>query len=332
MSEGDPVRAGVGAGLDSPGTITTAELTPAQRASDERDWTFGGTWPYEPKWLFTDGIRIHYVDEGPRDGEPVVMLHGNPTWSYLYRRFIQALADAGFRAVAHDQLGFGRSDKPRREKEFSIQRHVKHFAALMDELGLDAATLVLQDWGGPIGLAWAVDHPESVRRLVILNTWPGGSQPDYPRAPAMFRLLRGPLTGELLVKGAHVFTRLFLFKGGTHPERLGENERAAYLAPHVSWESRTGVLAYPRLIPWSEKSSAWEVGRHVEANLEKLAGKPMLICWPDKDRAFKEKTLALWRARFPDAEVHEIEDAGHYAQEDAHEKVIPLVLDFVRRA
>ncbi len=305
------------------------ELTPTQRALDERDWSFGGTWPYEPKWLFTDGIRIHYVDVGPRDGQPVVMLHGNPTWAYLYRHFIGALRDAGYRAVAYDQLGFGRSDKPRREREFSVARHVAHFFALMDELELDGVTLVLQDWGGPIGLAWAVEHPERVRRLVLLNTWPGGAHPDYPKVPGPFRLFRAPGTGALLVKGAHVFTRVFLFRGGTR--ELGENERAAYLAPHGSWESRTGVLAYPRLIPWDERNPTWEIGRRVEAGLGRLSDKPVLICWPTEDRGFRERTLAMWRERFPDAEVHEIADAGHYIQEDAHERVVPLLLDFLGR-
>ncbi len=96
-----------------------------ERAVGEPDWTFGGTWPYEPKWLATDGVRIHYVDEGPRDGEPVVLLHGNPTWSYLYRHFIRGLVDGGFRAIAHDQMGFGRSDKPEQECEYTIQRHAQ---------------------------------------------------------------------------------------------------------------------------------------------------------------------------------------------------------------
>jgi pimeloyl-ACP methyl ester carboxylesterase len=305
------------------------ELTPTQRAMDERDWTFGGTWPYEPRWLFTDGIRLHYVDEGARDGEPVVMLHGNPTWAYVYRRFIAALSEAGYRAIAHDQLGFGRSDKPIREKEFSVERHVRHFTALMQELDLDGVTLVVQDWGGPIGLAWAVDHPDRVRRLVLLNTWPGGI-PDA-EFPLPFKLLLLPGTGELLAKGANVFTRAFLFKGGTHPERLGENERAAYLAPHPSWQSRAGVTAYPRLIPRSESHPSHAIGKHVEENLAAFASKPVLICWPRDDRAFGERILALWRVRFPGAEVHEIADAGHYVQEDAHEHVIPILLSFLRR-
>ncbi|MBD0291052.1 MAG: alpha/beta fold hydrolase, partial [Thermoleophilia bacterium] len=295
--------------------MSVDERTPAQVAADERDWSFGGTWPYEPRWLFTDGVRIHYVDEGPRDGEPVVLLHGNPTWAYVYRRFVGALATAGYRAIAHDQLGFGRSDKPIREKEFSVERHVRHFSALMDELELDAVTLVLQDWGGPVGLAWAVEHPHRVARLVLLNTWPGG----IPKAsfPLPFKLLFWPGTGALLAKGAHVFTRVFLFRGGTHPERLGENEKAAYLRPHPSWQSRSGVAAYPRLIPRSEAHTSYALGRRVEEGLDALAEKPILISWPDRDPAFGAETLEDWRRRFPDAEAHEVGDAGHYVQEDA---------------
>ena len=311
------------------GIAPPPELTPAQRAMDERDWTFGGTWPFEPQWLFTDGIRIHYVDEGPRDGEPVVMLHGNPTWAYLYRRFIAALAAEGYRAVAHDELGFGRSDKPQRESEYSLARHVRHFSALMDELALDGVTLVVQDWGGPIGLSWAVAHPERVKRLVLFNTWSGGDIPDYPKPAPPFRLLRARGTGELLVKGAHLFVRVALFRS-TQAGRLGENERAAYLAPHPSWQSRAGVLAYPRLIPWDAGNPTWDVARETERGLARLAEKPILLCWPRNDPAFGAKALALWRERFPGAELHEVE-AGHYIQEDAHERAIPILLDFLRR-
>ncbi len=308
------------------------ELTPTQSEMDSRDWTFGGTWPYEPRWLFTDGIRIHYVDEGTRDGEPVVMLHGNPTWGYLYRRFIGGLAEAGFRAIAHDELGFGRSDKPKRQKEYSIRRHAQHFGALMDELSLDGVTLVMQDWGGPIGLAWAVDHPERVKRLVILNTFTGWI-PAGHKVPLPFKLFRWPVTGEALVKGMHVFVRFLLFRAAVaHPERLGPNEKAAYLTPHPSWASRTGVLAYPRLIPWDEKSPTRPLGLHVEANLEKLSGKPALICWAMKDPAFPRGVLDLWRKRFPGAEVHEIEDASHFLQEDAHERIVPWIADFLGRS
>lgn len=296
----------------------------------QADWTFGGTWPYEPRWLTTsDGIRIHYVDEGPRDGQPVVMLHGNPTWGYLYRRFISGLVDAGFRAVAHDQMGFGRSDKPEAESDYTIQRHAQHFGELMDELAVEGVTLVLQDWGGPIGLAWAVDNPGRVRRLVLLNTFAGLTLPDYADGPpALFKLMRARGVGEFLVKRAQLFTKVFVFKGGTRP--VDEHARAAYLAPHPTPASRAGVMAYPRLIPWDPGNPTVALGRHVEENLERLAERPVLLCRPTKDRAFKERAFAWWRERFPDGEMHEFH-AGHYIQEDAHEQVVPLLVDWLRR-
>ena len=300
----------------------------------ERDWTFGGTWPYEPRWFTTsDGIRIHYVDEGPREGESVVLLHGNPTWSYLYRHFIRRLADAGFRAIAHDQMGFGRSDKPERESEYTIQRHARHFGELMNELGLDGVTLVLQDWGGPVGLAWAVERPEHVRRLVLLNTFAGSSLPDHPKGPPLpFKLLRARRPGDFLMKRLNVFTRVIVFRGGiADRERLGEGERAAYLAPHPTPASRAGVAAYPRLIPWDAGNPTAPLGRHIEENLSRLAERPVLICWPGQDPAFKQRTLAFWRGRFPHAEVHAFDDASHYIQEDAHERVVPLLVEWLRR-
>lgn len=312
-------------------SIAEHELTPTQREMDARDWSFGGTWPYEPRWLFTDGVRLHYVDEGPRDGEPVVMLHGNPTWAYLYRNFLEGLTEAGYRAVAHDELGFGRSDKPERAREYTIQRHAKHFGALMDELALDAVTLVLQDWGGPIGFAWAVDHPERVKRLVVLNTFTGSIPPGMEKIPLPFRLLRAPGTGELFVKGMHIFVRGVLLRAGVHHrERLGPSERAAYLAPHPSWGSRTGVLAYPRLIPWDRGNPTRPLGQHVDENFPSIAGKPALILWPLQDPAFKD-FVGYWRELLPHAEVHEFADASHYMQEDAHERIVPLLVDFLER-
>ena len=314
-------------------TSTTAppELTPTQREMDSRDWTFGGTWPYEPRFLFTDGIRLHYVDEGPRGGEPVVMLHGSPTWAYVYRRFIRALADAGYRAVAHDQMGFGRSDKPLREPEYSLARHVAHFGALMEELELDGVTLVLHDWGGPVGLAWAVEHPERVRRLVVLNSFTG-RLPRALKEPLPFRLNRAPVIGELVVKGAHLFVRGGVLRVSlVRRERLGADERAAYFAPHPSWDSRCGILAYHRLIPWRDSTPAAEAGRRVEAGLAALAGCPALVVWACRDPGFPPEILACWRDLLPVAEVHELEDVGHLLQEDAHERVVPLLLDFLGR-
>ena len=289
----------------------TQARTPTHEAVDARDWSFGGTWPYEPRWLFTDGIRIHYVDEGPRGGEPVLLLHGSPTWSYLYRRYVRGLAEAGFRAVAYDQLGFGRSDKAQRRREYSLERHGRHFAALADELHLDGVTLVVHDWGGPIGLTWAAAHPERVRRLVVLNTF---SQ-EAPGARGPFRW---PLTRELLVKGAHFYVRGFLFRGGLRrPEQLGEHERAAYLAPHGSWPSRTGILAATRF-------------RASLPDLAPLAGKPVLYVWGMRDRALGEAALRRWQERLP-GEAVELDDSASFVPEDAPEKSLAAVVDFLKR-
>jgi len=287
------------------------ELTPAQEVADSRDWSFGGTWPYRPRWLFTDGIRLHYVQEGPEEGDPVVLLHGSPTWSYLYRRYLRGLADAGHRAIAYDQLGFGRSDKAHHLKEYSLERHGRHFAALVDELGLDAVTLVVHDWGGPLGLGWAAAHPERVRRLVVLNTF-------SRTAPGARGPFRWPLTRDLLVKAGHVYVRGFLFRGGLrHPERLGPDERAAYLAPHPSWPTRTGILAATRF-------------RAPEPDLEPLRGVPVLYVWGMRDRALGGPALRRWQERLP-GEAVELEDSASFVPEDAPDESLTAVLDFLRR-
>jgi haloalkane dehalogenase len=185
---------------------------------DSRDWSFGGTWPYEPRWLFADGIRIHYVDEGPREDEPVVFLHGTPFWSYVFRTEIAELKAAGSRVVAYDQLGFGRSDKPERESEYSLERDVAHLSALVDELDLGEVRLVAQGSAVPIARA----YPGPVAEL---------AERDEPPLPDV---VRAPLVGRLLVKGARLPVR---------SSSLSDEEKAAYLAPHPSWASRSGVVA-----------------------------------------------------------------------------------------
>ena len=193
------------------------------------DWTFGGTWPYAPNYFETSDGRLHYVDEGPRDGRPVVMVHGNPTWGYLWRNFIAPLTQAGFRTIVPDHLGFGRSDKPDDPELYRIPRHADRLEQLLESLDLRDATVVPQDWGGPIGLAWAARHPERIHSLALLNTI-AHRPPERVTLPLPLHLFRTPGVGELLVKGLHFFVRVFLFRAGlVHPERLGPNERAAYL-------------------------------------------------------------------------------------------------------
>ena len=300
-----------------------------KRSATPVDWTFGGTWPHPPRWFDHADGRMHYVDVGPPDAPPVVMVHGNPTWGYLWRHFIDAVVEAGYRAVVPDHLGFGRSDKPDDAALYGVPRHAERLDALLESLDLRDATVAVQDWGGPIGLAWAAAHPERVRALGVLNTFCHRPPDDVP-LPLPLRLFRTPGVGELMVKGGNAFTRLFLFGEGTVRD-LGAQAKAAYLAPHPTWASRTAPLVFPREIPAGPtgRVAEWVAGVH-DRLVPAFRDKPVMIAWPMRDTAFTPGMLTdLWLPDFPEAEVHRIEDAGHYIQEDAHEVVVPLLLRFL---
>jgi pimeloyl-ACP methyl ester carboxylesterase len=293
------------------------------------DWTFGGLWPFEPRWFETSDGRMHYVDEGPWDGRPVVLVHGNPTWGFLYRNFIGPLTEAGHRAIVPDHLGFGRSDKPTDPELYRIPRHVTRLEALLESLDLGDAVVVVQDWGGPIGLSWAVAHPERVSGLFILDTFAGPRQ----NLPVPLRLFRAPGVGEVLVKGLDMFVRGFLFRDGVvHRERLTEDVRRAYLAPHPTWSSRTGELVFPREIPdpASATGTVAELLTRLERGVEQyFRSKPARIIWAMRDPAFTPAVLEQWRMTLPDAPVTKLDDASHYLQEDAHERIVPQLVSFL---
>jgi haloalkane dehalogenase len=290
-----------------------------------RDWTFEGTWPYEPRWFDTGDGRMHYVDEGR--GRPVVLLHGNPTWGYLYRKFIGPLTGAGYRAIVPDHLGFGRSDKPDRPELYTIRRHAERLEALLETLDLRGAVVVPQDWGGPIGLYWAGRHPDRIGGLFLLNTF-AHRPPAKVKLPLPLRMFRLPVLGELAVKGLDLFTRVFLFRAGVvHRERLDATVRAAYRAPHRTWSSRTAVLVFPRQIPAGPEGPVSDLLGEIEASLAKLADRPVAIAWAMRDVAFTPVMLdRVWLRTFPHAEVTRLPDAGHYLQEDAHERIVPELL------
>jgi haloalkane dehalogenase len=297
------------------------------------DWTFNGTWPYEPKWFESAEGRMHYVDEGPRDGKPVVMAHGNPTWGYLYRNFIGPVTEAGHRAIVPDHLGFGRSDKPDQPELYTIQRHADRFEALLESLDLHDATVVGQDWGGPISLNWAARHSERVRSLFILNTF-AHRPPTEVKLPLPLKLFQARGVGEIMVKGLNLFTRGMLFRAGVvHRDRLTADVKKAYLAPHPNYKSRTAVLVFPREIPAGPEGDVSDLNASIEQGLrDHFRDKPVKIMWAMKDIAFTPEMVdQLWLQTFPDAEVVRIEDAGHYLQEDAHERIVPELVEFLGR-
>lgn len=297
------------------------------------DWTFDGTWPYAPRWFDTAEGRLHYVDEGPREGRPVVLVHGNPTWGYLYRNFIPPLVEAGYRVIVLDLLGAGRSDKPDRPEAYTIRRHAERTERLLESLDLRDATLVPHDWGMH-SLYWAIQHPERLRGLFILNTI-AHRRREQIKLPLVIRLFRNRGTGPLLVQRLDLVRRFLLFRFGiTHRDRLTPQIRRAYLAPNPTVASRTGVLVFLREIPVGPGDPVSRFWGELEDGLERhFRDKPVGIAWGMKDAAFTPAVLdELWLRTFPHAVVTRLPDAGHFVQEDAYERVVPALLDHLSNA
>jgi haloalkane dehalogenase len=273
------------------------------------------------------GVRLHYLDEGC--GEPVVMLHGNPTWSFLYRNLVRGLRGT-YRAIVPDHIGCGLSDKPDdRSYDYTLRRRVEDLQTLLEHLDLrDGLTLVLHDWGGMIGMAYAQRHPERVRRLVVLNT-AAFRLPASKWLPWSLWLCRNTPAGPPLVRGLNAFCRGAL--RWCVRRRLPLAARAAYLAPYDSWVHRIAILRFIQDIPLEPGDPAYDIVREVEEGLERFRDVPTLVCWGMKDFVFDGGFLAEWRRRLPRAEVHTFPDAGHYVLEDAGDAILPLVRDFLRR-
>lgn len=279
-----------------------------------------------------DGYRLHYVDEGA--GEIVLFLHGNPTWSYLYRHQIRGLRDS-YRCIAPDHLGFGFSDKPRRA-DYRMSAHIARLNQLVSQLGLSDITLVVQDWGGIIGLSWAVDHKDLVRRLVILNTtafFPRSRSEmlrirPLPYAIPMLWLLKIPGLGELFVQGLNGFARLVVFTT-SHKERMTREVIAGYLDPYPTWGSRRAHLKSVRQIPMRTNGSIARLLRETDA---KLTGweVPTQLIWGMRDPVFTSWFLRGFERRLPNhAPSLEIADAGHFLQDDTPDVITEKIREFL---
>lgn len=287
---------------------------------------FDGTWPFVTRFFATSEVRLAYVDEGPRGGRPVVCLHGNPSWGYLYRAFVAPLVAAGHRVIVVDHLGFGRSDKPAGRAAYTVERHVARFTQLMHALELEAITLLLHDWGGPIGLAWATTHPGKTARLVLFNTFV--HPPLAPlRLPPPLRLMRLPGLGELLVQGLHAIVRGFLLGSGVvRRERLRREVKRAYLSVCPAWTSRAAQLAFARAFPACPAAPLSPYHAAIAERLALLAHLPVLLVWGERDDICSAACRDAFEADFPHAETLRIADAGHFVQEDAPEIIVPRLL------
>jgi cis-3-alkyl-4-acyloxetan-2-one decarboxylase len=284
-------------------------------------------YPFANHYLDLPDLRYHYLDEG--HGEPLVMLHGNPTWSFYYRNLVLGLRNS-YCTIVPDHIGCGLSDKPDDSRyEYSLRQRVDDLESLLDHLGLrDNLTLILHDWGGMIGMAFAHRHPERIKRLVILNT-AAFPMPQSKRLPWSLWWCRTPLIGPLLVRGLNAFCRGAVRYCVRKP--MPDEVRNGYLAPYDSWRNRIAVLRFVQDIPLAPGDRGYDLVKEVAAGLHRFTSLPMLICWGKHDFVFDQHFLDEWRRRFPAAEVHVFPDAGHYVLEDAGAEILPLIRDFLRR-
>jgi len=285
-------------------------------------------YPFAEHWLeLSPGVRMHYVDEGPREGPVVLMLHGNPTWSFYWRRLISALRTT-HRVIAPDHIGCGKSDKPDDHRySYRLARRIDDVERLVDALQLRDVTLMVHDWGGMIGMGWADRHPELITRLVLLNTAAFGLPPSK-RMPASLWLARNTGLGAVLVRGLNAFAR-----GATRlcvtRRPLSEEVRAGLIAPYDSWANRRAVLRFVQDIPLRPGDPGFEIVSGVGERVGQFDDRPVLICWGARDFVFDDHFLRVWQQKLPHAEVHRFADAGHYVLEDAGEEIEALVLRFL---
>jgi haloalkane dehalogenase len=277
-------------------------------------------WHFAPRYTTVDGLRIHHVDEGPPDADPVLLLHGEPSWSYLYRHMIPVLTDAGLRAVAPDLVGFGRSDKPVDPRAYTYSGHVAWMGQWLEAMELRRITLVCQDWGGLLGLRLVAEHPERFDRIVVANTaLPTGEK----RMPPVFRVWKA------FARWSPVFPIGWIVQAGCRT-RLDPAVRRAYDAPFPGHRYKAGARRFPLLVPEPGDPEAAK-NRDAWSALERWE-KPFLTAFSDGDpimRGFDR----VFRKRVPGAEGQPhttIRGAGHFLQEDRGAELARVVADFIR--
>ncbi len=285
-----------------------------------RSWQ--AQYPFDSRWLRLPAGQLHYLDEG--QGEPLLMIHGNPTWSFYWRRLVRAFRDE-FRVVVPDHLGCGLSDKPQQYR-YTLQDHIDNLVQLIDQLDLRQITLLGHDWGGPIGLGAALARPDRFQRFVLFNT---GAFPP-PTIPWRIRVCRVPGFGAVAVRGLNLFSRAALHMAVADPRVLSPTFRAGMLAPYDSWAHRVAVYGFVRDIPPSSTHPTWQTLARIEAGLPGLATAPFQFIWGMRDWCFTPACLDRLRELIPTAQVLSLEDAGHWVVEEAHERVATAVRAFLQ--
>lgn len=286
----------------------------------------GDMYPFQSHFLDLDGLKYHYLDEG--QGKTIVMLHGNPTWSFYFRELVKSLRGK-HRVIVPDHIGCGFSDKPSdAEYDYTLSRRVSDVERLLKHLGLQKdITLVLHDWGGMIGMTYADRHPEQIKRIVLMNTG-AFLLPKSKPFPWPLYMVRSKV-GRQLVLRLNAFSRVASWvcaKNG-----LSGRVRRAYTAPYDSVKNRIATLRFVEDIPLKPGERSYELVSGVQSRLKQFENTPSLICWGEQDFVFDRHFLKEWQIQWPKSELHRFPKGGHYILEDAAPQILPLVDDFLER-
>ena len=287
--------------------------------------------PYEQKAVEVNGWTIAYVEAGPSDGRPVLLLSGNPTWGFLYREFFGPLSAAGYRAIAPDWVGAGYSDHPRLDSALTFAHHIADLVSFIDQLGLDRFVVVGQDWGGPQGLGAAIKRADRLGGLVLMSTWAfTGEVGKFHSSPRPWTTWHAPLIGQFFMKRLKVLSQ----QGPSAISRRGMTDAEARAYHHVydEPESDSVVLTWPRTIPITEGDRGWEDMTRLESRLGEVASVPALLLWGTEDSVFGKPYADRLKERLPDAEgPFPIEDADHFMQDDQGPEIAAKIIEFLNR-
>ena len=294
--------------------------------------TFKGTWPFTPHFYNGNGFAQHFIDEGPRNAEPIICLHGEPTWGYIYRKFIPQLSEK-YRVIVPDMMGFGKSETPQ-DKEYTLKTHVENLSGLIEHLNLNNITFVGQDWGGPITGAYSIRNLERVKSFVLINTLFGYSREERPKdLTPWFKWIKKHYEAHTLdgILGELGSTLLSVMKipNFTNNNIIDDNWIEAYSSQFPDRESCIGAINFPldallnRIIPFI-------VEGFKEGNLKNLCSKPAILAYGMQDKAIDpDYAIRDFKALFPSSIVTEIPNAGHYSQEDEPQLLIDLIKKFM---
>jgi len=285
-------------------------------------------YPFKSHWLDIEGVGMHFLDEGPRDAQVVLMLHGNPTWSFYYRNLVLALRDQ-YRCIVPDHIGCGLSDKPGSDQyPYSLERRISDLDHLMDHIAATKPVhLIVHDWGGMIGFGWAADKPDQIGSMVVANTaaFPLPKEKKFP--PALW-LVRNTKLGAILVQGMNAFSGLAARVAFKKP--VSSEVRKAYTGPYDCWDNRIATLRFVQDIPLEPEDPGYEIIQATESRLPDFADKPCLLAWGEKDFVFDLHFLSQWKRLFPNAKVLSYPDCGHYIFEDAGPPLTQAISEFLR--